>query len=109
MLIFIIYNRNIPEAHNVLLEMFPEVHNTVYLDCQHCQHPNAAVHEDSPETVERLNEALENLGYQDYDLHHSVEAAQYNLMAVRVDWNMGNTAKVRQLLLHLQGKSLVML
>ncbi|XP_044458596.1 uncharacterized protein [Triticum aestivum] len=84
MLIFIMYNRNIPEAHNVLLEMFPEVHNTVYLDCQHCQHPDAAVvHEDSPETVARLNEALENLGYQDYDLHHSVEAAQYNLMAVK--------------------------
>lgn len=84
MLIFVMYNRNIPEAHNVLLEMFPEVHNTVYLDCQHCQHPNAAaVHEDSAETVERLNEALENLGYQDYDLHHSVEAAQYNLMAVK--------------------------
>ncbi|KAL6844328.1 hypothetical protein ACP4OV_026001 [Aristida adscensionis] len=69
------------DPHNAVLSLYPEVHAMVYQDCVHCdmeaQDFDAI---DSQETIDRLEEALNELGFLDYNSELSVDNAKYKLM-----------------------------
>ncbi|TVU16657.1 hypothetical protein EJB05_40232, partial [Eragrostis curvula] len=74
-----VQNRSNP--HDVIRSIFPVMHNQVYEDCVHCD-PNIeeGAKVDSQETMDRLDDALVDMGIDQYNGNLTVDQARFQLM-----------------------------